>query len=67
MDQGNLGQTCTAIDVIVVNDGSTDNVGAAIAPFRGRITVILRTFLPPGLFTTARSARRGLKRVRAGG
>jgi glycosyltransferase involved in cell wall biosynthesis len=35
-----LSQTYTAIDVIVVNDGSTDDFEAAVAPFRDRITVI---------------------------
>jgi len=35
-----LNQTYQPIDVIVVNDGSTDDFDGAIAPFRDRITVI---------------------------
>ena len=35
-----LSQTYQPIDVIVVNDGSTDDFDGAIAPFRDRITVI---------------------------
>jgi glycosyltransferase involved in cell wall biosynthesis len=35
-----LSQTYEPIDVIVVNDGSTDDFDGAIAPFRDRITVI---------------------------
>lgn len=35
-----LSQTCQPIDVIVVNDGSTDDLAAAVAPFRDRIQVI---------------------------
>ena len=38
--QSILSQTCQPIDVIVVNDGSTDDLDAAIAPFRDRITLI---------------------------
>lgn len=35
-----LAQTCPAVDVVVVNDGSTDDFDAAIAPFADRIRVI---------------------------
>jgi glycosyltransferase involved in cell wall biosynthesis len=35
-----LGQTYGHVDVIVVNDGSTDDFDRAIAPFRDRITLI---------------------------
>ena len=38
--QSALNQTYQPIDVIVVNDGSTDDFAAAVAPFRDRIHVI---------------------------
>jgi glycosyltransferase involved in cell wall biosynthesis len=35
-----LAQTCDALELIVVNDGSTDDTGAVLDHYRGRITVI---------------------------
>jgi glycosyltransferase involved in cell wall biosynthesis len=35
-----LAQTATDIQVVVVNDGSTDGTAAALDPFRGRITYV---------------------------
>ena len=35
-----LNQTYQPVDVIIVNDGSTDDLAAAVAPFRDRIHVI---------------------------
>jgi glycosyltransferase involved in cell wall biosynthesis len=35
-----LSQTYSEVEVIVVNDGSTDDTGAALEPFRGRIRYV---------------------------
>jgi glycosyltransferase involved in cell wall biosynthesis len=35
-----LGQTVAPLEVIVVDDGSADDLGAALAPYEGRITLV---------------------------
>jgi Glycosyl transferase family 2 len=53
-----LAQTLPALDVVVVDDGSTDDLDGALAPYLGRITLIRQENQGPGAakFAGARAA-----------